>query len=93
MSKTGKIVVAVILVAMIVGGICIIKTNVGNRQLFDIHNDFKYAILTRHDGEQIIPIKSWRDFPDGDQIQFTSMDGITYLVHSSDVFLLTDMEN
>lgn len=64
-----------------------------NKQITDLnHLHFSYAVLTRYDGEQIIPIKSWTDFEDGDQIQFTSTDGITYLTHSSQVILLSDLE-
>lgn len=64
-----------------------------NKQLTDIgHNHFKYAIVERAGGEQIIPIKSWTDFPDRDQIQFTSKDGITYLTFASRVILISDHE-
>ena len=62
-----------------------------NKQMFDTNYSFKYAVVMRADGEQMIPIKSWTDFEDGDQIQFTSVDGITYLTHSSRVILLSDL--
>lgn len=65
-----------------------------NKQLTDLnHLHFSYAVLTRYDGEQLIPISTWTDFDDGDQIQFTSTDGVTYLTHSSQVILLSDLES
>lgn len=64
-----------------------------NKQVFDTNYSFKYAVIMRADGEQTIKIKSWRDFEDGDQIQFTSVDGITYLTHASNVILMSDMHN
>lgn len=63
-----------------------------NKQMFDTNYSFKYAVVMRADGEQLIEIRSWRDFEDGDQIQFTSVDGITYLTHASNVILLSDLE-
>lgn len=63
-----------------------------NYQLFDTKYSFKYAVIQRYDGEQLIELKSWRDFEDGDQIQITSVDGITYLLHSSQVILMSDKE-
>lgn len=86
--------VATILFGAAFGVMSIGNANAGfNKQVFDFNYDFKYAVLTRYDGEQLIPIQSWTDFEDGDQIQFTSTDGITYLVHSSNVILLSDLEN
>lgn len=64
-----------------------------NKQVLDTNYSFKYAVIMRADGEQLVRIKSWRDFEDGDQIQFTSVDGITYLTHASNVILLSDLEN
>lgn len=62
-----------------------------NRQIVDLNYNFKYAVLMRADGEQLIKIKSWRDYSDGDQIQITSVDGITYLTHSTNVILMSDI--
>lgn len=63
-----------------------------NVNIFDTHYTFNYAILQWSDGEEVIPITSWSDYENSDQLQFTSVDGITYLVHSSDVFLVSDWE-
>lgn len=63
-----------------------------NKQVVDLNYNFKYALLMRADGEQLIQIKSWRDYKDGDQIQFTSVDGVTYLTHSSNVVLMSTLE-
>lgn len=34
-------------------------------------------------------VESWKDFEDGDQIQ-VKIDGVTYLVHSSNITLIYD---
>ena len=34
-------------------------------------------------------VESWRDFEDGDQLQI-KIDGVTYLVHSTNVALIND---
>lgn len=60
-----------------------------NRQIIDVTYGFKYAVLN---GETI-EIKSWKDFDNSDQIQFTDVNGITYLTHSSNVILMTDIHN
>jgi len=63
--------------------------NVGsNKQLIDLSYKFDYAILFRADGEQRIPIQSWRDWTDSDMIQFTAIDGTVYYTHSSNVILV-----
>lgn len=85
MKKFGIIALLVVMIAALTG--C------SNKQMFDTNYSFNYAIVTRADGEQLIQIKSWRDFKDGDQIQFTSIDGVTYLTHASNVILLSDLEN
>lgn len=55
-----------------------------NAQIIDTNLSFKKAYII--DTGEEIEISSWRDFDDGDMIQFTS-DGITYLTHSSNVIL------
>lgn len=59
-----------------------------NRQLIDTNFYFNRAILMLPNGEVVEGnVTSWRDFEDGDQIQVT-MNGVTYLVHSSNVALI-----
>lgn len=56
----------------------------------DVHQEFTKAYLTDLNGKtQIFTISSWRDFDNGDQLQFTTTDGVTYLTHSSRI-VLTD---
>ena len=59
-----------------------------NKQLVDLKYSFNYAIIGLPNGEVIEgKVQSWTDFEDGDQIQ-VKIDGITYLVHSSNVVLM-----
>lgn len=61
----------------------------GNRQILDTTYSFERAILTLPDGELIEgEVESWKDY-EGDQIQVV-IDGKTYLVHSSDVVLISE---
>lgn len=64
-----------------------------NKQIIDLQYSYKYAIINRYDGEQIIKISSWRDYSDGDQIQITAEDGTVYLLHSSKVILVSDISD
>ena len=58
-----------------------------NRQLFDVIYQFDYAIVQLPNGEVVEgKVQSWKDFEDGDQIQ-VKINGVTYLVHSSNVVL------
>lgn len=60
-----------------------------NRSLVDLAYDFRYAVFNNG---KVVEIKSWRDFEDGDQLQFTSVNGITYLTHASNVVLMSDRD-
>ena len=61
-----------------------------NKQMVDLTNSYERAILVLPNGE-VIEGKgtSWTDFEDGDQIQ-VRIDGKTYLVHSSNIVLISD---
>lgn len=62
----------------------------GNYQIFDATYSFDKAIICLPNGEVIEgKVDSWMDFEDGDQIQ-VKIDGVTYLVHSSDVALIKE---
>ena len=85
MRKFKKVLVVVfsILMGMFVSG-C------GNRQIMDLTYTFNRAIIELPNGEIIEgKVDSWRDFDDGDQLQIV-IDGVTYLVHSSDAVLIKD---
>lgn len=62
----------------------------GNYQMIDTTYRFDRAIISLPNG-QIIEgkVDSWMDYEDGDQIQ-VKINGVTYLVHSSDVVLIKE---
>lgn len=60
-----------------------------NKQVLDFQYHFDRAILSLPNGEVIEgDIQSWNDY-EGDQLQL-KIDGVTYLVHSSDVVFISD---
>ena len=62
----------------------------GNRQIFDTTYTFDKAVLNMPDGSIISgKVSSWKDYEDGDQIQVV-IDGVTYLVHSSNIVLMNE---
>ena len=74
--------VIVILSAMVLTG-C-------NKQMVDLTYSYEYAIIGLPNGETVEGrVSSWTDFEDGDQIQ-VRIDGKTYLVHSSNVVLISE---
>lgn len=61
-----------------------------NKQLIDTTWSYERAIVRLPDGTVIDgKLQSWSDYDDGDQIQ-VKIDGVTYLVHSSDVVLISE---
>ena len=61
-----------------------------NKQMVDLTYSYERAILCLPNGEVIEgKVSSWTDFEDGDQIQ-VRIDGKTYLVHSSNIVLISD---
>lgn len=61
-----------------------------NKQIFDTTHRFDSAIISLPDGTIVKgKVQSWTDFTDGDQIQ-VKIDGVTYLVHSSDIALIVE---
>ena len=61
-----------------------------NKQIFDTTYSFDKAIISLPNGTIIEgKIDSWTDYEDGDQIQ-VKINGVTYLVHSSDVVLIKE---
>ena len=81
MKKLTALVSALILVLMLTGG---------NKQMVDLTYSYERAVLCLPNGEVIEgKVSSWTDFEDGDQIQ-VRIDGKTYLVHSSNIVLISD---
>ena len=60
-----------------------------NKQMVDLTYSYEYAIIGLPNGEVVEgKVSSWTDYEDGDQIQ-VKIDGKTYLVHSSNVVLIS----
>lgn len=63
-----------------------------NKQIVDLTYSYERAIISLPNGEVVDgKVQSWTDFEDGDQIQ-VKIDGVTYLVHSSQAALITRKE-
>lgn len=61
-----------------------------NKQVIDTTWSYERAIVRLPDGTVIDgKLQSWSDYEDGDQIQ-VKIDGVTYLLHSSDVVLISE---
>ncbi|MDR0861834.1 MAG: hypothetical protein LBN30_03535 [Oscillospiraceae bacterium] len=62
----------------------------GNKQVFDTTYTFNWAVIELPNGNIVEgDVESWKDFDDGDQLQ-VKIDGVTYLVHSSKIVLMTE---
>ena len=67
-------------------GVFVISLTGCNRQVLDNYS-YDYAIIQLPNGDIVEgDVQSWKDYEDGDQIQ-VKIDGINYLVHSSNVVL------
>ena len=76
--------------AILALGMVLSLAGCGNRQMIDLTDSYKYAIISLPKGEIVEgKVESWRDYEDGDQIQVT-VDGVTYLVHAADAILMTE---
>jgi len=61
-----------------------------NKQMVDLTYSYEYAIIGLPNGEVVEgKVSSWTEFEDGDQNQ-VKIAGKTYLVHSSNVVLISD---
>ena len=79
-----------IFLALLALAAALLLTACGNRTVIDTVYTFDRAIIALPDGSYINgEVESWRDFEDGDQLQVT-IDGVTYLTHSSNVVLIQD---
>ena len=80
--------IAIALAAVLLIGVLILAGC--NKQLVDLTYSYEYAIIALPNGEIVEgKVTSWTDFEDGDQIQ-VKIDGKTYLVHSSNIVLISD---
>ena len=84
MNEIKKIIVLILVLA------ALLTLTACNKQMVDLTYSYERAILSLPNGEVIEgKVSSWTDFEDGDQIQ-VRIDGKTYLVHSSNIVLISD---
>ena len=84
-----KKIIAILLVVIVALSLALITTGC-NKQLVDLTYSYEYAIIGLPNGESVEgKVTSWTDFEDGDQIQ-VKIEGKTYLVHSSNVVLISN---
>ena len=78
------------IIACILMLILLMSLTACNKQMVDLTYSYERAILSLPNGEVVEgKVTSWTDFEDGDQIQ-VRIDGKTYLVHSSNIVLISD---
>ena len=83
-----KKIIAMVLAVVLTAGLLILAGC--NKQMVDLTYSYEYAIIGLPNGEVVEgKVSSWTDFEDGDQIQ-VKIDGKTYLVHSSNIVLISD---
>ena len=82
-----KKVIALLLAVIVVLSVCLLTGC--NKQMVDLTYSYEYAIIGLPNGESVEgKVSSWTDYEDGDQLQ-VKIDGKTYLVHSSNVVLIS----
>ena len=83
-----KKIIAIALTLVVIVGVLVLAGC--NKQMVDLTYSYEYAIIALPNGEVVEGrVSSWTDFEDGDQLQ-VKIDGKTYLVHSSNVVLISD---
>lgn len=83
-----KKVIAFLLAVILLMGVLLLAGC--NKQMVDLTYSYEYAIIGLPNGETVEgKVSSWTDFEDGDQIQ-VKIEGKTYLVHSSNIVLISD---
>lgn len=77
--------------SIVVSGIVLALGLTGcNKQVIDLTYSYERAIISLPNGEIVDgKVQSWTDYDDGDQIQ-VKINGVTYLVHSSQVVLISE---
>lgn len=77
--------------SIVVSGIVLALGLTGcNKQVIDLTYSYERAIISLPNGEIVDgEVQSWTDYGDGDQIQ-VKIDGVTYLVHASQVVLTSE---
>ena len=83
-----KKVIAVLLAVIVLLTVCLLSAC--NKQMVDLTYSYEYAIIGLPNGEVVEgKVSSWTDFEESDQIQ-VKINGKTYLVHSSNVVLISN---
>jgi hypothetical protein len=83
-----KKIIALLLAVIVLLSVCLLAGC--NKQLVDLTYSYEYAIIGLPNGQVVEgKVSSWTDYEDGDQLQIR-IDGKTYLVHSSNVVLISN---
>ena len=83
-----KKIIALLLAVIVLLSVCLLSGC--NKQLVDLTYSYEYAIIGLPNGQVVEgKVSSWTDYEDGDQLQIR-IDGKTYLVHSSNVVLISN---
>lgn len=89
-KKTLIRILSIVVTALILLSICVMATGCGNKRIFDTTWTFERAIIFLPDGEKIEgKIAHWDDYEGSDMIQVT-IDGKTYLTHSTNVIMISE---
>lgn len=82
--------IALVLVILLLAGMCALLGGCGNKRVFDTTWTFERGIIFLPDGEKVEgKITTWDDFDGSDMIQVT-IEGKTYLTHSSNVVMISE---
>ena len=80
----------IVFVALVVLSVVLCCVGCGNKDMWDTVYTYDRAIITLPNGEVIEgKVSKWSDYEDGDQLQIT-INGVVYLVHSSNCVLIAD---
>lgn len=83
-------VVTLVVVVLMLAVIPLMFVGCGNQTVFDTTWTFERAVIFLPDGDKIEgSVTSWTDYDGSDMIQVT-IDGKTYLTHSSNVILISE---
>ena len=91
MKHTNKAIVIHALAMLAVCGLASGLLTGCNVDLIDTNFTYDYAIINTQDDVIRVPVKQWKDYEDGDQIQIISADdGTVYLVNSVNCTLVNE---
>lgn len=88
--RAAILIITVVATLLVIGIIGALFTGCGNKNVFDKTWSFERAIIFLPNGEKIEgEVSSWDEFDGSDMIQIT-VDGKTYLTHSSNVIMISE---